>query len=368
MLVANIILGPSRAEIIGKGFALVVVLDAQRMTLVASRRLTEEQLLGLGDAIRIERSHKELTVVDRHVIRRIGILHVVLSQHDAFLVLGMDDDTRSQLLGLCKTFVPYRHAVEVGAFIECHDTMFHNGVACHSRRLIVESHTHTHGTVVENLIVLKTVGIDQLAIDQECGSATSQRGSNLVEVHTTSMIVMIRDGAIEQVALGTVLLAHLFYTRHHHHILQPIALVDNQFGSVLRPHIGTVALLACTLQGRTIDAVGSAIVLPGKVVFTLRHQTTIANGRIVAWRTLADGESLNTLRPYAGIEQYLAVAGQLIRYFETCHITDDELTTSMNAQLVIDCLGVNLNHLLTELLALVLDSHFHRSGVCVVAY
>ena len=168
---------------------------------------------------------------------------------------------------------------------------------------------------------------------------------------------MIGVEPIERVAALSVLFAQFLYGGHHHHVLYPVALVKNQFGRVLRPHIDAVTLFASLLQGRSVDAIGTAVVLPGKVILALREDTAVAHRLVGLWRTATDGKGLRALRTDASLDEHLAVGRQLIGHFQSGHVADYKLTTARQVQLFEDGIGGQFHNLFTVFIRLVLDSN-----------
>ena len=111
--------------------------------------------------------------------------------------------------------------------------MLSDAVTPISRFLIVQQHGGTQGTVVEHLIILEAIGIDELVAVQQRRRSAPQRCPNLIEIHATPVVVMVRELAVERIALLAVLLAKPLHSGHHHHILYPIALFHHQFWCVL---------------------------------------------------------------------------------------------------------------------------------------
>ena len=99
--------------------------------------LFHRQHLGLSHSVGKERGHKELTVVYRQIVGKVGIMQIVFAKHDALLGLRMDHHACSQFHGDADTIVPYGHLTEIGAFVEGDDAMLRNRVAAYLYRLIV---------------------------------------------------------------------------------------------------------------------------------------------------------------------------------------------------------------------------------------
>ena len=120
-----------RRDVILEGEAyLMVAKDKSRQFVVHTPKgdvkvYGTEFVVNTGTSTENGNDNKELTVVDRYIIRWVGIMHVITSEHYAFLVFRMNHYARGKITWLSQPFIPYGNLVEVASLIQTHDSMFH---------------------------------------------------------------------------------------------------------------------------------------------------------------------------------------------------------------------------------------------------
>ena len=132
---------------------------------------------------------------------------------------------------------------------------------------------------------------------------------------------------------------------------QVIALLDHEIGRILHPHIITKSPFLVTLQGRTIESVGSTVVLPCNVIDTFRILASAHPGLHGTGLTGDDGEASCTLRAHAGFNEQLAIVGQLVGHFLMQGIDDTELGIGSDTELLTNKTGIHFHEFLTLVLS-----------------
>ena len=107
--------------------------------------------------------------------------------------------------------------------------------------------------------------------------------------------------------------------------------------------------LACFLESRAVGAIGSPVVLPGVVVLALRVELSEAHGGVGLGCAFLHGKRQCGVRAYPGIDEHLAVVGQLVGQLQLCGVEDDKLSSALYAKATEQLLCLYLHHLLPEL-------------------
>ena len=257
ILIAYVVLTPCAAEIIS---VLLVGLDvlnyAKSMSGDGTLGLVVEKLPALG-AIGEQGCHVELETVTLGLVGGVGILYVVLPYDHALGIGGMDYNPGSKVAWRGESRVPYGHLVEVGAFVKADDAVLNNILVVLDLHGIVRKlYGEAQWSVVEKLIGCPAIGeADVVAID-DGGSTATECWTHLIAVETVSAIHMITQ-FVDKLVVITVF---------HHEV-----------GGVLHPHVIAIGILARALQGRTIAAIGTTVVLPCYVIHTLGIHSAVAS-------------------------------------------------------------------------------------------
>ena len=136
-------------------------------------------------------------------------------------------------------------------------------------RIVRHAHGEAERSVVAYLIVAVAIGHDEPFAVHQSGRTTSERGPYLVAVESASVVVVVGGELFgEQGFVGLSLSLELFDDGMVGEF-GLIALLHLQFGRVLHPYVYTEGAFLVALQGRPVDAVGRAVVLPRDVVYAL---------------------------------------------------------------------------------------------------
>ena len=113
-----------------------------------------------------------------------------------------------------------------------------------------------------------------------------------------------------------------------------IAVGHHQFGGVFRPDINAIGLFAGALQGRSVDAIGSAVVLPGDIVLSQGIHGTLYPGLHLAGHSFFDGKSGRAVRGHAGVDKQFSVVADLIIHLLPLAVDDHERRLRFHSNLV----------------------------------
>ena len=216
---------------------------------IAAHGILIHHLAGGVNTIREDGCHIYLEILILGIVGGVGILHEVLTKNNTLGVLGVDDYSRSNIHRSGDAVIPYSHLVEVAALVEREDAVL-------AIDTIVETHGKAQWPVVEKLIGCPAIGeADVVAID-DGGSTATECWTHLIAVETVSAIHMITQ-FVDKLVVITVF---------HHEV-----------GGVLHPHVIAIGILARALQGRTIAAIGTTVVLPCYVIHTLGIHSAVAS-------------------------------------------------------------------------------------------
>ena len=320
----------------------------------AGCRLLVEHLAHLHISFGEEAGHVDLEVLGIGVIGRVGIVQEVLAKDDALGVLSMNHDTGCKVAGLREALVPNGHLVEVRTLVETQDAMFHNGlVVLDLNGGIGQFNGEAQGTIVENLVRLIAIRQQEVLAIHQGRSAAAQRGTHLIAIEAVAVVEMIGRGLLH--LKGFVFLAGCLQSLNLRVVGEfgLIAAFHLEIGRVLQPHIDAESTLARTLQSRSVEAIGRAVVLPGNIVDTLGILTTgDIHLRGLRAARLNSKHSRST-RANSHIEQQATVVGQLIAHLLSECILHDERLALPNAQLLVDGSCIDFDNFLSLCLLIV---------------
>ena len=265
-LVADVVFAPSGACIVGPAFAHLERGDGDGMPEVGACA---------HSPIREEATYIELKGIGCGIVRRVGILDKVVAKRHGRFVGRMEREAGTDGEGLVvafaggKVFVPHFDAIEVGALVERDDAMLLQAATFDEGVTEDEAHSEAQRTIVEYLVLLPGVGEADVAVGRQDGWCSASEGGTYDIAVVTHAVVDVERIVIDQlIGLGLVACtAELALRGLDVNVHAETARYD-EFGRVLDPHVGAIADAAVALEGGPIDAIGTAIVLPGDVVET----------------------------------------------------------------------------------------------------
>ena len=130
-------------------------------------------------------------------------------------------------------------------------------------------------------------------------------------------------------------------------VFDKVTFLNHEVGSVFQPHVVAEGTFATALQGRSVAAVGTAVVLPCYVIHTFRIHASVASVLEELWLALGDGKDGLSTGTHSSVDEQFAVVGELISHLLSEGVGHHKLSASADAQTRKDVGCRNLNHLLT---------------------
>ena len=144
---------------------------------------------------------------------------------------------------------------------------------------------------------------------------------------------------------------------HHHDIFDIITIVDHQIWRILCPHINPKRAFTCSLQGWTIDTIGTTIILPGEIILTFRVDGAITNRWERRRGAFTYHKAIHPTFPHIGSDEKLTIVSPLVRHIKSCSIQNAQ-TVAGGSQTLANRIQRQFYHFLTILIRRI--AHFHN--------